>query len=118
MKDGANNTKSYNNIDTDSIDIIANLKKVWTGRKLIIKLTALSFVIGCIVALTSPVIYVSDTSFVPQTSDYNSSSSKGIGSLASLAGINLDIGAPSGLDNYISPLLYSKILVVYPYLHL
>ena len=24
MKDGANNTKSYNNIDTDSIDIIAN----------------------------------------------------------------------------------------------
>ena len=110
MKDGANNTKSYNNIDTDSIDIIANLKKVWTGRKLIIKLTALSFVIGCIVALTSPVIYVSDTSFVPQTSDYNSSSSKGIGSLASLAGINLDIGASSGLDNYISPLLYSKII--------
>ena len=86
MQDYKNN--SYNNIEDDSIDIAALLKKVWTDRKLVLKVVCISFVIGCIVALLSPVIYESQTIFIPQTSDQNSSS--GLGSLASLAGINLN----------------------------
>ena len=103
------NTNSYDNIDDDSIDLIVDVKKVWAGRKLIIKLVGVFFVIGCIVALLSPVVYVSQTTFVPQTSDQNSFT-KGLGSLASIAGINLNAEVPSSLDNYISPLLYSKII--------
>jgi LPS O-antigen subunit length determinant protein (WzzB/FepE family) len=101
-------TENNNLIMEDQIDIIALLKKVWLGRKLIIKTTILFFVIGCIVALLSPVVYTAQTTFVPQVSEDQMSSSKGLGSLASLAGINLSQGSSTS-DSYLSPLLYSKI---------
>lgn len=97
-------------MEEDSIDILEQIKKIWSERKLISRVTLFSFVIGCIVALTSPIVYESETTFVPQTSDQNSNANKGLGSLASLAGINLNAEAASSLDNYISPLLYSKII--------
>jgi len=106
MKD--NNTNSYNNLDEDSIDIIALLKTVWKGKKLIVKTTAVFFIIGCIVALLSPVVYTAQTTFIPQVSEDQMSSSRGLGSLASLAGINLSQGSSTS-DSYLSPLLYSKI---------
>jgi len=94
--------------DEDSIDIIALLKTVWDGRKLIVKSIVVFFVIGCIVALSSPVIYTSQTTFVPQTSDDQMSTPKGLGSLAGLVGIDLSsVGSSS--DSYLSPLLYYKI---------
>ena len=106
MKD--NQTNSYNNLEEDSIDIIALLKTVWNGKKIIIKTTAMFFIIGCIVAVLSPVVYTSQTSFVPQVSDEELSTSKGLGSLASLAGINLNSSKETS-DSYLSPLLYSKL---------
>ena len=106
MKD--NQTNSYNNLEEDSIDIIALLKTAWNGKKIIIKTTAVFFIIGCIVAVLSPVVYTSQTSFVPQVSDEELSTSKGLGSLASLAGINLNSSKETS-DSYLSPLLYSKL---------
>ena len=98
-----------NNLYEDEIEIIALLKKVWLGRKLIIKTSILFFIIGCIVALLSPMVYTSQTTFVPQVSDDQMSTSKGsLGSLASLAGINLNSAEVSS-DSYLSPLLYSKL---------
>ena len=95
--------------DEDSIDIIALIKTAWDGRKLVVKSVAAFFIIGCIAALLSPVIYTSETTFVPQTSDDQMSSApKGLGSLAGLVGINLG-SAGSSSDSYLSPLLYSKI---------
>ena len=102
---------SYTNTEESNlIDLIYHVKKVWGGRKLIIKLVSVFFVIGCIVALRSPIIYESHTTFVPQISDKNDSSYKGLGSLASLAGITLAAEASSSLDNYVNPLLYSRIV--------
>ena len=104
-----NHANSYNNLEEDSIDVIALLKTLWTGKKLIVKTTILFFIIGCIVALLSPVVYTAQTTFVPQVSEDQMSSSKGgLGSLASLAGINLNQGSSTS-DSYLSPLLYSKI---------
>ena len=94
--------------DEDSIDIIALLKTVWQGRKLVLKGVAVFFILGCIVALSSPVVYTSETTFVPQTSDDQMSAPKGLGSLAGLVGIDLNSGSSSN-DSYLSPLLYSKI---------
>ena len=95
--------------DDDQIDLIVHAKKVWSDRKIIIKTTILFFLIGCIVALLSPVVYTSETTFVPQVSEDQISSSKGgLGSLASLAGINLNQVSSTG-DSYLSPLLYSKL---------
>jgi LPS O-antigen subunit length determinant protein (WzzB/FepE family) len=104
-----NQANSYNNLEEDSIDIIPLLKTLWTGKKLIVKTTLLFFVIGCLVALLSPVVYTAQTTFIPQISDDQMSSSKGgLGSLASLAGINLKQSSLAS-DSYLSPLLYSKI---------
>jgi uncharacterized protein involved in exopolysaccharide biosynthesis len=101
--------KENNNFEEDSIDIIAFLKTLWIGKKLIVKTTILFFIIGCLVALLSPVVYTAQTTFVPQVSeDQMSSTNKGLGSLASLAGINLNQGSTNS-DSYLSPLLYSKI---------
>ena len=99
-----------NNLNLEGqIEIIALLKKVWLGKKLIVKTTVLFFIIGCIVALLSPVVYTAQTTFVPQVSEDQMSSTKGsLGSLASLAGINLSQGSISS-DSYLSPLLYSKL---------
>ena len=51
-----NNQMDNNFNEDDQIDIIALVKKVWLGRKLIIMATAVFFIIGCIVALLSPVV--------------------------------------------------------------
>ena len=97
-----------NNFEEDSIDIIALLKTLWVGKKLIVKTTILFFVIGCVVALLTPEVYTAQTTFVPQVSEDQMSSSNGLGSLASLAGINLNQSSSTS-DSYLSPLLYSKI---------
>jgi uncharacterized protein involved in exopolysaccharide biosynthesis len=102
-------TENNNLYEENQIDIIALLKTLWIGKKLIVITTILFFVLGCIVAILSPVVYTSQTTFVPQVSeDQMSSSSSGLGSLASLAGINLNQGSSTS-DSYLSPLLYSKI---------
>ena len=43
-----NQLNSYNNLEEDSIDIIALLKTLWIGKKLIVKTTILFFVVGSI----------------------------------------------------------------------
>lgn len=105
-----NSDKSNKNVQDNTIDISSIILMLIRGKELIIKSVMISFILGCIFALLSPVVYQSQTTFVPQTSDNNSSTAKGLGSLASLAGINLNAEATSSLDNYISPMLYSKII--------
>ena len=103
-------TENNDLFENDQIDLIALAKKVWLARKLIVTVSISFFVIGCIVALLSPVMYTSQTTFVPQVSDDQMSSTKGgLGSLASLAGIKLN---PTNVttDSYLSPLLYSKLV--------
>ncbi len=106
-----NKTNLQNNFDEDSIEIIDILKKIWKGRELIIKTTISFFLIGCIIALLSPVIYTSQTTFVPQVSDDQiSSNSSKLGDLASsLTGIKLNTNQMTS-DSYLSPLLYSNII--------
>ena len=108
MQENKSNSQSF---EEDSIDIIGPLKKVWSQKKLIIKVTGSFFIIGCIVAILSPVVYTSQTIFVPQVSEDQMSTNKksGLSSLASLAGINLDPASASS-ESYLSPLLYSKIV--------
>ena len=102
-----NNQENNNLIEEDQIDIIAILKTLWIGKGIIVKTTILFFIIGCIVSLFRPVVYTAQTSFIPQVSEHQISKG-GLGSLASLAGINLNQGSSTS-DSYLPPLLYSKI---------
>ncbi len=94
----------------DSIDLKAVLKKLWIERELVIKSTIIFFLIGLIVAFLSPVAYTSQTTFVPQVSgDEISLGNNKLGSLASLAGININPTEVNS-DNYLSPLVYTNII--------
>ena len=85
------------------IDLIELLKTVWDKRKQIVLISIVFFTIGVAVALLSPVVYTSTTTFINSQSESNSSS--GLSGVASLVGINL--GSFSG--NEIPPTIYPQI---------
>jgi len=106
----ANQNNKNNTFEEDSIDILNHIKKIWKEKLLIIKVSIFFFFIGCLVAFISPVKYSSQTTFIPQVSgdDKMSSTSNQLGSLASLAGINLKSSETN--DSYLSPLVYINII--------
>lgn len=104
-----NQTDLKNITAEDSIDLIAILKKIWFDREIIGKVTTSFFLFGCIVVLISPVLYTSQTIFVPQISDDQETSVNKLGSLASLYGLNINSTEMTS-DSYLSPLLYTQII--------
>lgn len=107
MKNNQTNLNSHR--ETEAIDIVALIKKIWSERILISKVIISSFIVGCLVALLSPVVYTSQTTFVPQVSGDDMSINNKIGSLASLAGINIEAPKVSS-ESYLSPLVYTNII--------
>lgn len=76
-----------NSNSSDEIDLIYLAKKLYKSRKLIIFITIIFSIIGVTFALLSPVKYSSDTIFITQNNELNSSPLSGV---ASLVGINLN----------------------------
>ena len=97
--------------EDDSIDLIALLKQIYQGRKLIILSAVAAAVLGVVVALATPNTYTSGATFIPQTGG-DSKPSSSLSGLASLAGINLG-GMGGGSD--IPPTLYPQIISSVPY---
>ena len=89
--------------NSDEIDLIEVLKTVWDGRKQVIIISFVFVLIGVAVALLSPVIYSSSTTFINSQTESNSPS--GLSGVASLVGINL--GGYSGSE--IPPTIYPQI---------
>lgn len=73
----------------DSLNLKLYLRPFYKRYKLIKKIIFIFFLIGLFVAFLTPKEYASSVVFIPQTSS-NSSSSSGLGSLAIMAGINLN----------------------------
>jgi len=97
--------------EDDSIDLIALLKQIYQGRKLIILSALAAAVLGVVVALATPNTYISGATFIPQTGG-DSKPSSSLSGLASLAGISLG-GMGGGSD--IPPMLYPQIISSVPY---
>jgi len=97
--------------EDDSIDLIALLKQIYQGRKLIILSAVAAAILGMIVALATPNTYTSGATFIPQTGG-DSKPSSSLSGLASLAGISLG-GMGGGSD--IPPTLYPQIISSVPY---
>jgi hypothetical protein len=76
-------------IAEDEIDLIELIKKVYKEKKLILKVTLLSVVLGIVNALSQPNVFTSSTTFIPQLSSGVKTGGSSLGGLASLAGINL-----------------------------
>tara|TARA_B000000557_G_scaffold263049_1_gene265057 strand:- start:490 stop:1485 length:996 start_codon:yes stop_codon:yes gene_type:complete len=90
--------------NSDEIDLVELLKIVWRGRKQIMVISSLFVLIGVIVALLSPIVYTSSTTFI--NSQAESSSNSGLSGVASLVGVNFS-SAITG--NEIPPTMYPQI---------
>jgi len=89
---------------SDEIDLIELLKTAWIGRKQIIIISFVFVLIGVALALLSPIVYSSSTTFI--NSQTESSSNSGLSGVASLVGINLG-SMSSGSE--IPPTMYPQI---------
>jgi uncharacterized protein involved in exopolysaccharide biosynthesis len=96
----------------DEIDLLALAKKLWLGRKTIFQTVALFATLGVLVALLSPKEYTATSTIVPQLGGDANSKLGGLGGLAALAGINLDM-QQQGSD--LSPIVYPQIVSSIPF---
>jgi len=90
--------------NSNEIDLIELLKTAWSGRKQIIIISFVFALLGVGVALFSPVVYTSNTTFI--NSQTESGSRSGLSGVASLVGLNLG-SASSGSE--IPPTMYPQI---------
>lgn len=93
----------------EEFDLIALFAQIWHGRFFILKTTALVFIFGLAYVLLTPNIYKANSVFIPQQS--SGESSRSLGGLASLAGLNLGNSDAYGM----SPVLYPKIIYSIPF---
>ena len=97
------------NSDPDEMDLLALAKTFWQGRKTVAISMLVCGVIGIFVALQSPNVYTATRIMVPQMGD-GSSKMGGLGGLAALAGISMDMSTGSEL----SPVVYPQIVKSIP----
>lgn len=94
----------------DEIDLIALAKTVWNGRKTILISILAGAILGIFVALSSPNEYTANAILVPQLGG-SQSKIGGLGGLAALVGINLNLD--QGAD--LSPAVYPQIANSLPF---
>ena len=80
---------------SDEIDLIEIVKTIWKGRFLIVAISSVFVIVGIAIALLSPIVYSSSTTFIPSNKESGQSSS--LSGVASLVGINLG-GISSGAE--------------------
>ena len=80
---------SLKNSPEDEIDLIELLKSLWSGKKLIIKITSFFAILGIVVSLLSPISYTASSTFIPQSSQARPGASSSLSGIASLVGISL-----------------------------
>lgn len=96
--------------DSDEIDLVDLLRKLWVKRKFILRLTAVFLLIGLLVALLSPVKYTASCTVVPQSGEDKSG---GLGGVAAMMGVNL--GTAMMAEGTLSPEIYPEIVKSVPF---
>lgn len=99
--------------EPDEIDFIGFFKKIYSNKKLILKISFLSLLLGVVYALSLSNQFTSSTTFIPQLNSSDSKSgTSSISGLASLAGIKL-----KGIEDSseIPPTLYPQVVGSVPF---
>lgn len=104
-----------NNVGSNQgeIDLIELVKLVWVRKGYVASITGIFVVLGILIAFTSPKEYVTSTTLIPESIGAEGILSGSLGSLASLAGVNL--GDVQGAQS-INPALYKSIAESTPFL--
>ncbi len=98
--------------NTDEIDLIELLKKIYLEKKLILKISILATLFGVVYALFQPNEFTSSTTFIPQLSSGVKTGGSSLSGLASLAGIN--IGTMESSSEF-PPTLYPQVVNGVPF---
>ena len=98
--------------NTDEIDLIELLKKIYLENKLILKISVLASLFGVVYALSQPNEFTSSTTFIPQLSSGVKTGGSSLSGLASLAGIN--IGSMESSSEF-PPTLYPQVVNGVPF---
>ena len=98
--------------NTDEIDLIELLKKIYLEKKLILKISVLAALFGVVYALFQPNEFTSSTTFIPQLSSGVKTGGSSLSGLASLAGIN--IGSMESSSDF-PPSLYPQVVNGVPF---
>ena len=93
------------NNHNDEIDFIQIAKTIWKGKRFVILFSSFFVFIGIVIALSSPIVYTSSSTFILSNSNDNQTSS--LGGVASLVGINL---SGSDNNNRIPATMYPKVV--------
>ena len=100
------------NDNSDEIDLVELLKKVYLEKKFILKTSILAALFGVVYALFQPNEFTSSTTFIPQLSSGVKTGGSSISGLASLAGIN--IGSMESSSEF-PPTLYPQVVNGIPF---
>lgn len=103
--------KQNNIAEEKEIDLLALANKIWANKKFILKALGIGLVIGLIVAFSIPKEYTTTVILTPES---KSTTSGNMGSLAALAGINLNSAVAQ--DALASPELYPSVINSTPFL--
>ncbi len=95
----------------DEIDLLALVKTLWNGRRIVLLSVLSGIILGVAVAMLSPKEYTATTIMVPQMGD-SQSKLGGLSGLAALAGISMD-NMNQGSD--LSPMVYPQIISSIPF---
>lgn len=98
-------------IADDEIDLLALIKTIWNGRRIIMLSVFAGAILGVTVALISSNEYATSTIMVPQMGGDSQSGLGSLGGLAALAGISMDMNQGAEL----SFMVYPKILGSIPF---
>ena len=100
------------NDNTDEIDLIELLKKIYLEKKLILKVSVLAALFGVVYALFHPNEFTSSTTFIPQLRSGVKAGGSQLSGLASLAGINIESMESS---SEFPPTLYPQVVNGVPF---
>ena len=98
--------------EEQEIDLIELAKKIWDGRKLILKVCGWAVLVGLVVGFSIPKEYTANVTLAPESTAGGKSMGGGLSALAGMAGINL--GASQTADA-LSPELYPDIVKSIPF---
>lgn len=110
MKNNSENKSRFKGSGKE-IDLIELTKKLWHGRRLLIRTAIIFTVFGLSIAILTPKEFTASTTLIPQTSG-GQNNLGGLSSLASMAGFNLDLS--QGASD-ISPQIYPQIIQSVPF---
>lgn len=97
----------------EQVDLLELGRKVWAERRMVLRWCGYAVIFALVVAFSIPKEYTVETTLAPETSDGKNSLS-GLGSLASLAGIN--VGSLGSSSDAVYPELYPDIVASVPFL--